>query len=179
MRILCAPLLWCVQCTAVLHLPCKASFFLWLRQGLTSVPLVLRLSSAVPRLCQLLTFCYCRLLNAVTRVVFYPNGRLTMTFSKPFYHMQRADYYENHEGARHCRKPLGRRSVTKGPIYKFFELVTTAAFDCTKIQNTKLRIELSTFLGNGNNANIFPRISGLRSAFLGLRFMLLACQIFK
>ena len=101
-----------MQCTAVLHLPCKASFFLWLRQGLTSVPLVLRLSSsAVPRLCQLLTFCYCRLLNAVTRVVFYPNGRLTMTFSKPFYHMQRADYYENHEGAQHCRKPLGRRSV--------------------------------------------------------------------
>ena len=64
MRILCAPLLRCVQCTAVLHLPCKASFFLWLRQGLTSV---LRLSSAVPlRLCQLLTFCYCRLLDAVS-----------------------------------------------------------------------------------------------------------------
>ena len=36
----------------------------------------------------------------------------------------------NHEGARHCRKPLGRRSVTKGPIYRFFELVTTAPFHC-------------------------------------------------
>ena len=29
-------------------------------------------------------------LDAVTRVVFYPNGTLTMKFSKPFYHMQRA-----------------------------------------------------------------------------------------
>ena len=38
--------------------------------------------------------------------------------------------FTNHEGARHCRKPLGRRSVTKGPIYRFFELVTTAQFDC-------------------------------------------------
>ena len=53
----------------------------------------------------------------------------------------------NHEGARHCRKPLGRRSVTKGPIHRFFELVTTAVFDCAKIQNTKLRIELSTYFG--------------------------------
>ena len=44
------------------------------------------------------------------------------------------------EGARHCRKPLG---MTKGPIYRFFELVTAAAFDCTKIQNMKPRIELS------------------------------------
>ena len=34
------------------------------------------------------------------------------------------------EGARHCRKPLGRRSVTKGSIYRCFELVTTAPFDC-------------------------------------------------
>ena len=25
-------------------------------------------------------------------------------------------FHVNHEGARHCRKPLGRRSVTKGPI---------------------------------------------------------------
>ena len=46
------------------------------------------------RLCQLLTFCYCRLLDAVTRVVFYPNGTLTMTFSKPFYHMQRTPVYD-------------------------------------------------------------------------------------
>ena len=38
----------------------------------------------------------------------------------------------NHEGARHWRKPLGRRSVTKGPIYRFYELVTTAPFDCLK-----------------------------------------------
>ena len=53
----------------------------------------------------------------------------------------------NHEGARHCRKPLGRRSVTKGPIYRFFELVTSAVFNCTKSQNMKLRIELSTFFG--------------------------------
>ena len=37
---------------------------------------------------------------------------------------------KTHEGALHCRKPLGRRSVTKGPIYRFFELVTTAPFDC-------------------------------------------------
>ena len=29
--------------------------------------------------------------------------------------------------------------------YRLFELVTTASFDCSKIQNTKLRIELSTF----------------------------------
>ena len=36
----------------------------------------------------------------------------------------------NHEGARHCRKPLGRHSVTKGSIYRFFELVTTAPFNC-------------------------------------------------
>ena len=26
-------------------------------------------------------------------VVFYPNGRLTMTFSKPFYHMQRLSHF--------------------------------------------------------------------------------------
>ena len=66
MRILCAPLLWCVQCTAVLHLPCKASFFLSLVEARThfcSLGSLLRLSSAVPKcLCQLLTFCYCRLL---------------------------------------------------------------------------------------------------------------------
>ena len=39
-------------------------------------------------------------------------------------------FYFTQEGARHCRKPLGRRSMTKGPIYRFFELVTTAPFDC-------------------------------------------------
>ena len=39
-------------------------------------------------------------------------------------------YSSTQEGARHCRKPLGWRSVTKGSIYRFFELVTTVPFDC-------------------------------------------------
>ena len=65
--------------------------------------------------------------------------------------------YFNHEGARHCRKPLGRQSVTKGPIYRFFELVTTALFNCANSLGKN-----STYIwGNGNNANIFPRISVL------------------
>ena len=55
----------------------------------------------------------------------------------------------NHEGARHCRKPLGRRSVTKGPIHRFFD----------RTQHI--------FLGNGNNTNIFLRISDLYSRCAG------------
>ena len=49
------------------------------------------------------------------------------------------------EGARHCRKTLGRRSLTKGPIYRFFELVTTAPFNFAN----SLGQNSAHILGNG------------------------------
>ena len=67
----------------------------------------------------------------------------------------------------HCPENLWRKLSWK----RYFEILLrleSAETNCTavseggKIQNTKLRIEHSTFLGYGNNTNIFLRISDLQ-----------------
>ena len=60
-----------------------------------------------------------------------------------------------------CRKLSQKRDFEIAFCVKSADSNCTAVSKGRKIQNTKLRIEHSTFLGNGNNTNIFPRKSDL------------------
>ena len=66
-----------------------------------------------------------------------------------------------------CIFLIAQKKCRKLSWKRYFEIAFCLDSNCTavpeggEIQNAKLRIERSTFLGNGNNTNIFLRISDL------------------